>query len=69
MQQAAREVVGVELAVEASAPGLDEMADRPLEVQQDFTSWMQSPRCPGYLSRLAEHERLWGSLRVLPKGG
>ena len=69
MRRAAREVVGVELAVEVSAPGLDEMADRPLEVQQDFTSWMQSPRCPGYLSRLTEHELLWGSLQVLPKGG
>ncbi len=69
MRQMAWQVVGVELAVEASAPGLDEMGDRPLDVQQDYVAWMQSPRCPGYLSRLDEHERLWGSLPVLPKRG
>jgi len=69
MRQMAWQVVGVELAVEASAPGLDEMGDRPLDVQQDYVAWMQSPRCPGYLSRLDEHERLWGSLPVLPERG
>ena len=55
MGLASRAVVGLPLAVEASAPGVDEMRQAPLEVQQDYVTWMQSPRCPGYLSRLEEH--------------
>jgi hypothetical protein len=60
MRQASRAVVGVPLAVEASAPGLDEMRHHPLDVQQDYVSWMQSPRCGGYLSRLEEHDERQG---------
>jgi hypothetical protein len=61
MGLASRAVVGVPLAVEASAPGLDEMRHRPLDVQQDYVAWMQSPRCGGYLSRLEDHEERQGS--------
>lgn len=42
-------------------PGLDEMRQTPLDVQQDYVAWMQSPRCHGYLSRLEEHQRLLGA--------
>jgi hypothetical protein len=53
-------VVGAELAVEANGPGLDELRDRPLYVQQDFVAWRQTERCAGYLTRLADHEERWG---------
>jgi hypothetical protein len=59
MRQATREVVGAELAVEANAPGLDEMGDAPLYVQQDYVRWRQTPRCGGYLTRLGDHEEWW----------
>ncbi len=61
MGLASRAVVGVPLAVEASVRGLDEMRQTPLDVQQDYVAWMQSPRCHGYLSRLQEHQRLLGA--------
>jgi hypothetical protein len=61
MGLASRAVVGVPLTLEASAQGLDEMQGQPLDVQQDYVSWMQSPRCGGYLSRLEEHEERQGS--------
>jgi len=62
MGLASRAMVGVPFAVEASAAGLDEMRDRPPDVLLDFVAWRQSPRCPGYLSRLASHEERWGAL-------
>ena len=60
MRQAARVVVGAELAVEANGVGLDEQRDSPLYVQQDYILWRQTPRCAGYLARLQEHEERWG---------
>lgn len=60
MRQATRAVVGAELAVEANGLGLDELRDSHLYVQQDFVAWRQTPRCPGYLARLADHEERWG---------
>jgi hypothetical protein len=62
MNVASRSVLGAELAVEASGPGLDETADWPLHQQQDFITWRQTPRCEGYLHRLVDHEGLWGTL-------
>ena len=62
MRRASEAVVGVPLTVEASAPGLDEMGNRPEDVRLDYVAWRQSPRCPGYLSRLASHEERWGAL-------
>lgn len=61
MKLASRAVVGLPLAVEASARGLDEMRNLPVEVQQDYVTWMQSPRCQGYLSRQEEHQKLLGA--------
>ena len=60
MNMATRSVLGAVLAVEAEALGLDELADDPLHVQQDFIWWRQTPRCAGYLRRLHDHEARWG---------
>ena len=59
------EVLGKPLLTETSGRGLDEMYADPLHVQQDFIAWRQTPRCEGYLQRLAEHEERWGPLPIL----
>ena len=56
MAEASREVVGHPLPTTANGIGLDSFPDDPPHVLQDFVRWSQSPRCEGYLARLAAHE-------------
>jgi len=56
MATASRDVVGEPLRTTANGIGLDSFADDPPDRVQDFIRWHQSPRCSGYLARLAAHE-------------
>ena len=56
MSTASREVVGEPLPTTANGIGLDSLADDPPDRLLDFVRWSQSPRCEGYLARLAAHE-------------
>ena len=55
MRLAASRVVGMALAVEANAAGLDELA-APAYVRLDFMQWRETARGQGYLARLARWE-------------
>ncbi|MBJ2153660.1 hypothetical protein [Paracoccus sp. IB05] len=64
MVQAAEEVVGRPLPLEAEHAGLDDMRDKPLEIQQDFEWWRETARCEGYLQRLKAWEESHGQVVV-----
>jgi hypothetical protein len=49
MAEASAAVVGRAMAVSASVVGLDEIE---AHYRPDFVSWIQLPRCHGYLGRL-----------------
>lgn len=67
MTQAAHEVVGRELPLEAKYPSFDDWADRPAYVQQDFRNWRETERCQGYLRRLeAFGKNHWGGGSSFP---
>ncbi|MDK8874895.1 hypothetical protein [Paracoccus sp. SSJ] len=44
MKQAAVEVVGRKIPLEAKAPGLDTIQDSPVHVRQDFQMWRETDR-------------------------
>ena len=56
MSTASQEVVGEPLATTANGIGLDSFSGEPDDHLLDFIRWSQSPRCEGYLARLAAHE-------------
>tara|TARA_R110002012_G_scaffold26099_3_gene85406 strand:- start:1177 stop:2280 length:1104 start_codon:yes stop_codon:yes gene_type:complete len=60
MADATRNVVGVVLDTSNQFYGLDEQADASREQLLDYVNWRQTPRCDGYLRRLAEHEARTG---------
>ncbi len=63
MARAATKVCGGEIEIEYDLMGLDEFkADDPDYIIQSYIQDRQSPRTPGYLSRLAHHEATYGDL-------
>jgi hypothetical protein len=62
MAEASAAVVGRAMAVSSNAAGMDEME---AAVRLDFETWTQTPRCPGYLSRMKAWEARVG-LEVTP---
>ena len=56
MAEASKEVIGEPLPTTANGIGLDSFAGEPYDRLLDFIRWSQSPRCEGYLARLAAHE-------------
>ena len=62
MSEASQSIIGEPLAVSSNGTGLDELTDDRDFVVQDFIRWQQSPRSPGYLQRLANHEERFGAV-------
>ena len=60
MATASREVVGEPLPTTANGIGLDSFADESPQMLQDFIEWRDRPRCEGYRTRLAAHDRWLG---------
>lgn len=65
MARACEEVMGAPIPTSNRFFGLDEKMGMPGYVVLDYISWRQTPRCPGYLDRLRQHEQRTGT-EVIP---